>query len=141
MPDPRTHARTLAHIRQAWQDHLDATDGKLTEGNAEDFLMAAQDALRTLADELRAQLRLGVAEAVHVYWDDDGWRAAVYLRDGQRKRCLLGEYVEMPEDVTNDDLRSAVVEVAFVHNVASCSTWKSMQLSGSLVGVSGRKGR
>ena len=63
MPRDTQEARILVNaIRRAWQDHLDATDGKLTEDNAEDFLVSAQDALRTLADELRAQLRLGVAE-------------------------------------------------------------------------------
>ena len=80
MTSPHIHAQTLAHIRRAWQDHLDATDGKLTEDNAEDFLVAAHDALTMLADELRAQLRLGVAEEVRIYWDGDGWRAAVYLQ-------------------------------------------------------------
>ena len=65
MPTPRTNARTLTHIRRAWQDHLAATDGQLTEDNAEDFLLSVQDAFKTLADELRAQLRLGMADHQH----------------------------------------------------------------------------
>ena len=109
----------LAHIRRAGQDHLDAADGKLAEDNAEDFLVSAHDALTTLADELGAQLRLGVAEEINVYWDEErnDWRAAVYLQSGRRKRCRLSEYHEMPVDVTEDDLRRAVIEVAFVHDV------------------------
>lgn len=108
--------------------------------------MSAHDALRTLADELRAQLRLGVAEAVHVDWYEERgeWRVAVYLQGGRRKRCLLSEYCKMPDHVTEDDLCRAVGEVAFVHNVAvephdvevdgverfaswgECLTWKGL---------------
>lgn len=120
MPTPNSHARTLAAIRRAWQDHLTATGGKFTWETAEEFLASVQDAARTLADELQAQLRLGVAEAVNVYWDEhrEKWHTAVYLQDGQRKRCQLSDYYQMPESVTEDDLRRAVIEVAFVHNVS-----------------------
>ena len=44
MPNPHTNARTLTHLRQAWQAHLDATDGQLTWDNAEEFLASAQEA-------------------------------------------------------------------------------------------------
>lgn len=117
MPTPRPHARVLARLRRVWEEYLTETGSRLTEHSAEDFLAAAHDALASLADELRAQLRLGVATEVRVFQEEGHWYVAVYFQDRRAKRCGLGDYVPMPDNPSEDDLRGAVVEVAFVHNV------------------------
>ena len=73
MTTPRPHAQTIALMRQAWQDHLDATGGQLTQQSAEDFLTSAYNSVGTLADELQARLCLGVTEEVRVSWDERSW--------------------------------------------------------------------
>lgn len=79
MSTARIHARMLALVRRAWED-LTETGGKLTEQSAEDFLVSAHDALATLADELQAQLRLGVATEVRVFWEKKQWYTAIYFQ-------------------------------------------------------------
>jgi hypothetical protein len=135
MPSPRTQAEILARLRLAWHEHLASADGELTWEDAEEFLASAQEVVRTLAEELKTRLELGVAEEVRVYFDPDmcEWRVAVYLTDGRRRRVPLAEYYTMPPVTTDDVLRRAVIEAAFIHNVAlephdveiedECASW------------------
>lgn len=103
MATPHTHARVLTVLRRTWNQYLVDNEGKLTQQSAEDFLASAQDALRTLADEIHTKLRLGVATEVRVFWEEDTWYTAVYFDDRRAKRCSLCEYFQMFDDASEED--------------------------------------
>lgn len=73
MTNPHSHVRLLTLLRRAWNDYLGKAGRNFTEESTKNFLASAHDALATLADELRAQLRLGVAREIRVFQEEEHW--------------------------------------------------------------------